>query len=117
MNSSTAAEGRRVARRPALRWDRCVDHRGVEVEGFVRTFFADPDRQLIVLGGAGFDPRSVAITELLASVAGARVQGIYFRENRPHPNPQHVAAAEAHVRRLGEIVTTPRVIQLDVFEG
>ena len=38
------------------RWDPCVAHRGDEVESFIAEYFADANRMVLFIAGAGFRP-------------------------------------------------------------
>ena len=68
----------------AGRWDPCVSHRGAEVNAFVDDYFARPERRILLVGGAGFDPRSTAVARSLANTAG-QIRGLFFQEERPRP--------------------------------
>ena len=81
------------------RWDPCVAHRGDEVESFIAEYFADTNRMVLFIAGAGFDPRSTAIATRLAQV-GAAVRAVLFQENRPKPTQQLVERAAANVEAL-----------------
>lgn len=67
------------------KWDRCIYHIGDDVEPFFRDYFASSSRKILLVGGAGFDPRSTAIATLLADVAAKQTQGFFLREERPSP--------------------------------
>ena len=66
------------------RWDPCVAHRGPEVDRFIAEYFVLPDRRIVLIAGAGFDPRSTAVATLLAT-SGAAVRALFIQENRPNP--------------------------------
>src|SRR5688572_30355887 len=95
--------GTRRAGDPA-RWARCVDHRGTEVQPFAAAHFGESHRRVLLLCGAGFDPRSLVVARLLASVAPDRVDGFFLRERRPDPHPSLLSRATEHATRLGELV-------------
>jgi hypothetical protein len=98
-----------------LRWDRCVNHRGEEAIAFLREFFVSKDRQLLVIGGGGFDPRSTNVCEQLLAIAGReRVRGYFIREERAGPHAELVRRAEANVARLGALMTC-QVVAIEIF--
>lgn len=66
------------------RWDPCVSHRGAEIDGFMDAYFFQPERRILLVGGAGFDPRSTAVAQRLANTKG-QVRGVFIQEERPNP--------------------------------
>ena len=82
------------------RWIRCVDHRGRQVRAFVEDYFADTSRHVLLVAGAGFDPRSTAIATLLNSTLQSRMTGLLIREERPNSEPRLTNLAEAHLKTL-----------------
>ena len=93
-------------------WERCIHHRGCEAATFISDFFAGSDRSVLLIGGAGFDPRSYYVAEQLTAVCGDRLRGFFLREERPDPSEQLLMMAEnndAHIRKL-----IPRVEVQDV---
>lgn len=69
------------------RWDPCISHSGDAVSEFIDDYFADTNRNVIVIAGAGFDPRACVISRKLA-VAGAPLRGLFLRkiDRIPRPN-------------------------------
>ena len=51
------------------RWDPCIAHRGDQVDKFLDHYLAQPDRSVLLVAGAGFDPRSCAVAARLSKVA------------------------------------------------
>lgn len=98
------------------RWDPCVSHRGASAESFVHEYFGQPDRIPLLIAGAGFDPRSTRLAELLAIAAGNRLSGFFLRENRPSPRADLVAQADANEAILKQFVPKSSVEQFDVFD-
>lgn len=98
------------------RWDRCVDHRGAAVQTFVAQHFGEPHGRVLLVGGAGFDPRSLTVARLLAPVVGNRLDAVLMRERRPSPSPALSARADAHVAELQELIPSMRVVDVTVFE-
>ena len=69
------------------RWDPCVAHRGDKVDGFITDYFMQTDRTVLLVAGAGFDPRSRTVATRL-SEAATNMRTLLIRENRPDP-PQN----------------------------
>lgn len=79
---------------PRTRWEQCVSHRGNAAETFLRSYFGQKDRNIRLVAGAGFDPRSARVASLLAEVAPGRVAGLFLREDRPAPRPELMSSAD-----------------------
>lgn len=100
----------------SARWDRCVNHRGSEAMAFLRDFFREKERCVLVVGGAGFDPRSTYVTGCLVEVAGReRVRGFFYREERPRPAPELVRRAEANAAVLQRALARCEIAPIDIF--
>lgn len=65
--------------------DACIYHRDTDARGFIDAYFGRAEGRALWVGGAGFDPRSTYIPELLRT-AKAKVSGILIREDRPRPS-------------------------------
>ena len=81
------------------RWDPCVAHRGDDVKKFFVEYFSKSARKVLVVAGAGFDPRSrTAATQL--SEAATSMRALLIRENRPNPPQDELDRAEANTNAL-----------------
>lgn len=98
-----------------LLWDPCVAHRGDEARNFVATFFAQPNRRVLLVAGAGFDPRSGIACAALAAVAQARITAAFIREERPDPLSPLVDLAEKNLAAMKALVATSNIHRIDVF--
>lgn len=98
------------------RWERCISHRGGDAEGFVRDYFKQGDRRVGLIAGAGFDPRSSRMAELLSGVAKDRARALFLREERPVPDTNLVHSAVENVRRLTGMIPDNAVESFDVFD-
>lgn len=99
------------------RWERCIDHRGDAVDGFVAQHFASDDRRVLLVGGAGFDPRTLTVAQLLTRTLDNRLEGLFIRERRPSPDRMLLAQADGHATELQRLVPASRVVDIDVFES
>jgi hypothetical protein len=97
------------------RWERCIYHRGRHTESFLREYLAEEHRRVLVIAGAGFDPRSTAVSGIVAGVAGPRSVGFFLREERPSPARALLERAEAHERALLQLLAGSTVVHLDIF--
>jgi hypothetical protein len=98
------------------RWERCISNRGGAAEQFVRDYFRENDRRVGLIAGAGFDPRSSRMAELLSGVAKDRARALFLREERPGPNTNLVNSAVENVRRLSGLIPANVVESFDVFD-
>lgn len=96
------------------RWDPCVSHRAGAVEGFIAEYFAGPDRSVLFVGGAGFDPRSTAVAQRIAAVAPA-LRAVLLQENRPRPPQGLVERATDNTRRLTQTLAGAVVEPIEIF--
>jgi hypothetical protein len=100
--------------RQLLRWDPCIAHRDREVPTFVSAYFTDASRRVLFVAGAGFDPRSAIIAEILAS-ACKEVHAFLIQENRPNPGQSLVDQAETNRSELGRIFARHEIVPVDIF--
>lgn len=82
------------------RWHRGIYHRGGEAEIFAEKFFAEKHRRVLVLAGAGFDPRAVRFSQCLGADARARCQLVLIREHRPQPPRSLLERAERNIAEI-----------------
>jgi hypothetical protein len=98
------------------RWERCISHRSGAAEQFVRDYFKAGDRRVGLIAGAGFDPRSSRMAELLSGLAKDRVRALFLREERPVPDSNLVDSAVENARRLNGLIPDNVVESFDVFD-
>ena len=99
------------------RWDPCLSHCGPETRTFIDEYFADDRRRILLVAGAGFDPRSTHIPELLSRASGSRLQGYFVREERPDPVQELLRHADQNEAEMVGLVPNSSVARLDVFAG
>lgn len=97
------------------RWARCIYHRGQHSEEFLRDYLSEPHRKVLLIAGAGFDPRSTAVARKVAQYASNRTAGYFLREERPSPDAALVARGDANETVLRQLIPDCSVIRLDVF--
>lgn len=95
-------------------WEQGVTH-GEDAPAFVREYFSRPERRVLIVGGAGFDPRSTAVSSSIAEVTSNR-RGIFIREERANPASNLVQRAEENAARLKEIVPNCQIESIEVFD-
>ncbi len=68
------------------RWEPCVYHRGTHADAFMKDYLAQPDRSILLIAGAGFDPRSTRVADTFPEKARKKTRAILIREERPNPD-------------------------------
>lgn len=100
----------------AGQWEPCVEHRGNQVGPFVDDLFGQGTRQVLLIAGAGFDPRTTSVAGLLSAKLGTRLRGLFLREERPTANPGLAQRAEANLQVLRADVSKSEVVEVKVFD-
>ena len=97
------------------RWNPCVAHRRDEVDRFVTNYFTQADRKVLLVAGAGFDPRSrTVVTRLNETTASLRA--LLIRENRPRPPQDQSARADANTNTLvATLADRQVVVPIEIF--
>ena len=98
------------------RWDPCVAHSGEGAREFLGEYLSQSERNVLVVGGAGFDPRSCYVAEVVAGAVDS-ARGLFIRENRPVRTLDQVSRAEANAGTLMEVLPRSSVVSIDIFEG
>lgn len=97
-------------------WDRCIHHRGEAATRFVSDYFSQEDRKVLLIGGAGFDPRSLVVTELLSIGCGVRLRGLFLREERPNPTIFLKQQADENDKEIRKQIAEVDIFPVDVFD-
>lgn len=98
-----------------MRWDPCISHRDQYAYDFIARFFADPARETLLVCGAGFDPRATKTAQLLHAAAGARLKAHFIREDRPRPDANLLAAADANEASLRALIVRNELHHVSIF--
>lgn len=101
---------------PRFRWDAAVGFRGEEFLEFGAHYFGRADRRILVVAGAGFDPRAPRLSEHLARWAGGRVAGAFIREDRLIADPLLRALADEHAVRIQSAIPVFTEFALSIFD-
>jgi len=98
----------------SLRWDPCISHKGDDTLKFINEYFSGTDRRVLLIAGAGFDPRSSTVAEHLGKVCKDITQKL-IKEERPDPNSDLVARADNNAKTLKSSIKHSEVINVDIF--
>ena len=96
------------------RWDPCVEHHGEEVRTFVAEYFGGADRHVLLIAGAGFDPRSTVVCDCLAP-ATKQLRALLIQEQRPDPTGDLVARATQNIGRLTSLLPKHKIVPVEIF--
>ena len=97
------------------KWARCVHQRGADVESFIAKFLAQSHRRVLIIGGAGFDPRSIALASKISSVGHEHAKGLFIREERPNPSNELVKCGNRNAAAVIELLPGSVVKSLEIF--
>lgn len=97
-------------------WDRCIHNRGMDAVEFTQEYFSQSDRRVLVIGGAGFDPRSQVVSSQLSKVCKDRLQGLFIREHRPNASSKIQALADENDDAIRKLVHLADIFTVDVID-
>jgi len=96
-------------------WENCITHEDADAKQFIRKYFTDQDRKCLLIGGAGFDPRSCTIATQLSDALKTRLQAVFFREERPKADSQLKKAADSNEAILRSNISNINIEHIDIF--
>ena len=96
------------------RWDPCIVHRGDDVNGFLAQYLGCSDRRILLVAGAGFDPRTCAVAVRLSNT-NAVTHALLIKEERPNPPQELVDRANANEAALLATLAKRQVESIDIF--
>ena len=79
-----------------MRWKNCPRHRTDDVQRFLSERFASKSRRVLLIAGAGFDPRARHIPLLLSDLLGDRLRVLLIKEERPTASADLIARADTN---------------------
>ncbi|QIZ99878.1 hypothetical protein [Leifsonia sp. PS1209] len=97
-------------------WDTAITHKGDALNAFVNDYFADPDKHTLIIGGAGFDPRSPLVATTLAKAIRGSVRIALIQEVRQESDPELKVNAEANTAEILESIPDHVIIDIDIFD-
>jgi hypothetical protein len=97
------------------RWDPCISHRDAAARQFIADYFGQTDRDVLLVCGAGFDPRTTTNATLLHDATSARLQAHLIREHRPRPDATLLHSADTNQATLQALMPRSQVHKVDIF--
>ena len=98
------------------RWDPSIAHRGGDVNEFLAQYLAQSHRKILLVAGAGFDPRARAVADRL-NAAKANIHALLIKEERPNPTRNQVTRADANTADLLQTLARCQVEPVEIFES
>jgi len=96
------------------RWDPCIAHRDDDVDRFVAQFLGQPDRRILLVAGAGFDPRACAVAARLHDTE-AVTHALFIKEERPNPSKDQTDRAATNEKALLAMLADRQVELINIF--
>ena len=96
------------------RWDPCIAHREGEVDDFIAHHFGQPDRNVLLVAGAGFDPRACTVASRLSKTC-ASVRAVLVKEERPDASQDQIDRATANATVLLRTLAERHVESVHMF--
>lgn len=98
------------------RWELAITHRGTELDTFIDEYFDNTERNVLLVAGAGFDPRSGLIATQLARSKEATVSALFITEVRSDSDTHLASLAEANSRDLKATIPNHTVMEVTIFD-
>lgn len=112
----SVAPGAPTHGRNGFRWENAVGFRGADFLAFGEQYFGRSDRHVLLVAGAGFDPRAPRMAEQLSRWAPASVKAIFVREERLTTDPLLRALADGHAARIRAAVPDLTEMKIEIFD-
>ena len=96
------------------RWDPCIAHRGADVDPFLIDYFGHADRKVLLVAGAGFDPRTCTVAIRLNDTV-RHMRTLLVKEERPNPPQQQSTQADANTTVLLDSLAEARLESIQIF--
>lgn len=84
-------------------------------ESFFREHLKDPQRRVLLISGAGFDPRTIETPRLIVDASGGALEAVLIRERRPNPDAGLLALAEANTDALTRMILSCKIENVEIF--
>ena len=98
-----------------MRWSNCIALREKDASDFAASHFSEAHRNILFIGGAGFDPRALIYPELLAQASQKRVRALLIKEERPDPGDDLIKHADENLRAIQKVISSIDVVTIEVF--
>jgi hypothetical protein len=96
------------------RWDPCIAHRAPQVDAFIAEYFSLPDRRILLVAGAGFDPRSTAVATRLTTPSDC-LRALFIQENRRDPAQTLIDRSKTNTEALLQAIAERELVDVEIF--
>jgi len=96
-------------------WKSAISFKDGDFDDFVETYFSDPSKMCLLIGGAGFDLRATHIAEKLSTKLHDRLYAIFLKEQRRNSTEKLDCLANANSERLSEKVLNYYQNEIQIF--
>lgn len=97
------------------RWDPCVVQNSAEFDGFVAGYLNQAARKVLLIGGAGFDPRARESARRIASCKACQLDAVFFREERLMDQPLLRPRADNAQLELAKILPQATFSRIEII--
>jgi hypothetical protein len=97
------------------RWSLAITHRKNSALEFIRDYFDDSSKRILLIAGAGFDPRATIIAEELSALAKATVGAALIRESRRGSDDELRKRAESNLATITSALPDHQLLDIEVF--
>lgn len=99
-----------------LRWEFAITHRQPDCVDFIEQYFNHPDRRVLLIAGAGFDPRATILANTLGALSGLTLRAVLIRESRTGGSDADLhRRADENFAHLAGLFPSHEVLNIDVF--
>ena len=95
-------------------WDPCIVHKSQLAADFIAEYFESKSRNTLLISGAGFDPRAVALCRRIGEVTN-QIHALFIQEQRPNPDKKLVERATENVKELVNLLEKCDLLPFDIF--
>lgn len=95
--------------------EQCISHLDDSVFEFFISYFSKESRNCLLIGGAGFDPRTAKIVTELSCILGSRLSVVLIKEERPSPEAQLILRAEENLQQIRDTCGHVDVRSVDIL--
>lgn len=97
------------------RWEYCISHKNDEVKKFIDVYFSQSGKKVLLIGGAGFDPRTCIFPKMLYEVLKEKIKIILIKEERPNPTGDLTEKSNNNIESLRSFISDIEIIPVDIF--
>lgn len=98
-----------------LRWDPCVVQNSGEFDSFLSEYIDVPERSCLLIGGAGFDPRTNFVPRKFSILKKAKLKAVFFREERLRDQPLLRPRADNNQLAIKDLLPQAEFPRIDIF--